>query len=96
MADRQSAFRLPASPKVCRLLAAVRSSEPPLPECLTRLLAASPTDAAAMPGQRPARADDRPSMHAALEAVLLRGCVYGVSGLVWLFVTVLVIRHLAR
>jgi len=37
---------------------------------------------------------DRRSRHAALEAALLRGFVYAVSGLVWLAVVLLVARHI--
>jgi hypothetical protein len=34
--------------------------------------------------------------HAALEATLLRGLVYGLTGIVWLVVLALALRHLMR
>jgi hypothetical protein len=75
----------------------------PLPESLTRLLVAPPSRAAtAEPHcrQRSARCTDQNSgqnaTHPALEATLLRGFVYGLTGLVWLVVLALTWRHLTR
>ncbi|MGH1572661.1 hypothetical protein ACRAWG_20810 [Methylobacterium sp. P31] len=46
--------------------------------------------------ERGKRPPNRGSAHAALEATLLRGFVYGVSGLVWLVVLGLFVHHVAR
>ncbi|MCJ2096180.1 hypothetical protein MKK67_27320 [Methylobacterium sp. J-072] len=77
----------------------MKTDEPKLPESLTRFLAAPPADGAA-PASRPAEARlgpiDRRSAHQALESALLRGFVSVTSGLVWLLVLGLVLRHLAR
>lgn len=35
-------------------------------------------------------------MHGALEATLLRAFVYGLTGIVWLVVAALTVRHLVR
>ena len=48
------------------------------------------------PAQSPPGVSDQRSSHAALESALLRGFVYGVSGLVWLFVAVMIVHHVAR
>ncbi|QGY05231.1 hypothetical protein MMSR116_27530 [Methylobacterium mesophilicum SR1.6/6] len=48
------------------------------------------------PATPPAEAPDRHSSHAALESAVLRGFVYGVSGLVWLGVMALFIHHFGR
>jgi hypothetical protein len=75
-------------------------NQKPLPESLTRLLVARPPRAATTEPhrtKRPARSEDRsPARHAALEATLLRGFVYGLTGIVWLAVLALTLRHLAR
>lgn len=77
----------------------MQPNQRPLPESLTRYLAAPPRRSAK---RVPLSADSRPravrqgSAHAALEAALLRGFVYGVSGLVWLVVTALVLHHFLR
>ena len=74
-------------------------TEPTLPDCLTRLLAAQPPRLhghSLEPEQRPPEPAGRRPAHAALESALLRGFVYGVSGLVWLFVAVLILHHVAR
>ncbi|MBY0254357.1 MULTISPECIES: hypothetical protein [unclassified Methylobacterium] len=73
----------------------------PLPDSLTRLLAA--------PKPRPVRARPKPSRqdgalrarephsaHAALETAILRGFVFGLTGLVWLVVLALSVRHIAH
>ncbi|WP_091713246.1 hypothetical protein [Methylobacterium phyllostachyos] len=74
----------------------MKPDERPLPESLTRLLSVP------LPAVRarswPAELvppPNRASRHAALESVLLRGFVYGVSGLVWLAVMLLIARHIA-
>lgn len=79
------------------------TNQTPLPESLTHLLVApSPRAATAEPHRRPrsARCADRNSAqnatHPALEATLLRGFVYGVTGIVWLVVLALTLRHLTR
>lgn len=64
-----------------------------LPDSLTRLLA---TPQRRAPGEHPLPGTGRDSPHAALEAALLRGFVYGVSGLVWLVAAALFVRHLAH
>jgi hypothetical protein len=80
----------------------VQPNPRPLPESLTRLLAPPPRSAATAPPpvargpHRPTRGPARRSAHAALEAALLRGFVYTVSGLVWLMVMALVVHHVAR
>ena len=60
-----------------------------------RLLAAIPS-ARPSPTERPLPRDDRASAHAALEFALLRGFVYGVSGLVWIVVMLFIARHFVR
>lgn len=70
-----------------------------LPESLTRYLALPPGSVAepAPPSvNRGSRRADPRSAHQALESALLRGFVYVISGLVWLLVLGLVLRHLAR
>ncbi|GJE12482.1 MULTISPECIES: hypothetical protein [Methylobacterium] len=68
-----------------------------LPDSLTRLLATPQRRAPGRArGEHPLPGTGRDSPHAALEAALLRGFVYGVSGLVWLVVAALFVRHLAR
>nr|WP_244435320.1 hypothetical protein [Methylobacterium sp. B34] len=79
-------------------MAAVQPDPRPLPDSLTRLLT--------VPEQRPVRARPEPSRreraseprsaHAALEAAILRGFVFGLSGLVWLVVLALSVRHIAH
>jgi hypothetical protein len=78
-------------------------NQKPLPESLTRLLVAPPPRAAPTEPhrtKRPAQSEDRNpaqnARHAALEATLLRGFVYGLTGIVWLVVLALTVRHLAR
>lgn len=74
----------------------------PLPESLTRLLGTpSPRSATEPHWTKPsARSADRSpaqtSMHGALEATLLRAFVYGLTGIVWLVVAALTVRHLVR
>jgi hypothetical protein len=76
---------------------AVPVNEPPLPDCLTRLLEASPPVAATSEPTRGVKArEDRASAHTALESALLHTFVYGVSGLVWLLVAGLIIHRFAR
>lgn len=70
-----------------------------LPESLTRYLALPPgsvAEPAPPPVHRGSRRADPRSAHQALESALLRGFVYVTSGLVWLLVLGLVLRHLAR
>ncbi len=70
-----------------------------LPESLTRCLAlpsGSVAEPAPPPVHRGGRRADPRSAHQALESALLRGFVYVISGLVWLLVLGLVLRHLAR
>lgn len=73
----------------------VQTDEQPLPESLTRLLSTPPPAAGAQPlPAAVAPTADRASRHAALEFTLLYGFVYGVSGLVWLAVMLLIARHI--
>ncbi len=77
----------------------MQPNQRPLPESLTRYLAAPPQRAAMRvpwPVERRPRSVRRGSAHAALESALLRGFVYGISGLVWLVVTGLVLHHFLR
>jgi hypothetical protein len=67
---------------------------------MTRLLDAPPRRSArpgraAAPPELAKQEPARRSAHAALESALLRGFVYGISGLVWLFVLALAVRHLS-
>ncbi|MCJ2088220.1 hypothetical protein MKK88_19860 [Methylobacterium sp. E-005] len=62
---------------------------------MTRLLAAAPPTRRS-PVERVLPRDDRASMHGALESAVLRGFVYGVSGLVWLVVMLFIARHCLR
>jgi hypothetical protein len=72
----------------------VTTHERQLPDSLTRLLAEPPPRAAGRSqADRISRRAERGSAHSALETVLLRGFVYGVSGLVWLVVAGLVAHH---
>ena len=71
------------------------TDQKPLPESLTRLLAATPSVRLSQVERIVPRAD-RASAHVALESALLRGFVYGVSGLVWLVVMLFVARHFIR
>ena len=78
---------------------AVNSRERPLPDSLARYLAASPAgrrNVAPWSEVRSAPPTERGSAHHALESALLRGFVYVTSGLVWLLVLGLVVRHVAR
>ena len=79
----------------CKPHDAVQTDERPLPTSLTRLLAAT-SSARLPPTERGLPAQDRAPGHAALESALLRGFVYGVSGLVWLIVMLLIVRHIVR
>jgi len=77
----------------------VQTDERPLPESLTRYLGASSADVSEpvpRPAERRIGPAEQGSTHRALEALLLRGFVYLTSGLVWLLVVGLVLRHLAR
>ncbi|WP_342105850.1 hypothetical protein [Methylobacterium sp. SI9] len=70
-----------------------------LPQSLTRLLAVPPSARRPPAGRGLPRAlphSQRTSAHDALESALLRGFVYGVSGLVWLVVMLFIGRHLMR
>lgn len=79
------------------LSGAVKPDDRPLPESLTRFLAAPSLPAArTSPAECRKRPPARGSAHSALEAALLRGFVYGVSGLVWLVVLGLFVHHVAR
>ncbi|MEL6063797.1 MULTISPECIES: hypothetical protein [unclassified Methylobacterium] len=73
----------------------MQTDERPLPESLTRLLAATPSRRVS-PLERLRPRDDRGSAHAALESAFLRGFVYGVSGLVWLVVMLFIACHFVR
>jgi hypothetical protein len=73
----------------------VQTGQRPLPESLTRLLAARPS-VRLSPVERGLPRPGRPSAHEALESVFLRGFVYGVSGLVWLVVMLFIARHILR
>jgi len=76
----------------------VKTDGRPLPESLTRYLAAPPAGAletTLWPAERRSRPADPGSRHHALESALLRGFVYVTSGLVWLLVLGLVLRHVA-
>lgn len=71
----------------------------PLLDSLTRILAAPPGGArGAARSSAESRADGpgQVSAHHALESALLRGFVYVTSGLVWLLVLGLVVRHVMR
>ncbi|MCJ2062094.1 hypothetical protein MKK63_05185 [Methylobacterium sp. J-088] len=71
----------------------MQTDERPLPISLTRLLTATPS-ARLPPMEHGMPAQDGASAHAALESALLRGFVYGVSGLVWFVVMLLIVRHI--
>jgi hypothetical protein len=77
----------------------VKTDHRKLPESLTRYLA-PPSAGAAEPARPPVpcggQPSDRGSAHRALESALLCGFVYVTSGLVWLLVLGLMLRHLAR
>jgi hypothetical protein len=73
----------------------VQTDDRPLPESLTRLLAAT-ASVRLVPAKPDSSPDRSASAHAALESALLRGFVYGVSGLVWLVVMLFIARHFLR
>ncbi len=73
----------------------MQTDDRPLPESLTRLLAAT-ASVRLVPANPVPPPDERASAHAALESALLRGFVYGVSGLVWLVVMLFIARHFLR
>ncbi|MCJ2055462.1 hypothetical protein MKL09_02730 [Methylobacterium sp. J-048] len=77
----------------------MKTDQRKLPESLTCYLAApqgAVVETARLPAERGIQPGDQGSAHHALESALLRGFVYVTSGLVWILLLGLVVRHVVR